>query len=54
MIKDHNGKVYETFKDMCKEYNISSVVVRRRLSQGWSLKNALTQEIKLKHRDGGD
>jgi hypothetical protein len=39
---DHLGKVYETIKDMCKEWNIIVSTYQRRIKLGWSKEEALT------------
>ncbi len=45
IIFDHLGNEYPSFKAMCRKYNISSYMVRRRLDAGWSLLDALEKEF---------
>lgn len=43
--QDHLGNEYESFSEMCRNYNIKNISVRRRLRAGWSLEDALTSEL---------
>lgn len=40
--KDHFGKVYSSYKAMCKAYNVTPCVFANRRKQGWSLEQCLT------------
>ena len=43
--QDHLGNEYESFSEMCRKYNISRDVVKRRVKDGWNLGDALTTEL---------
>ena len=43
---DHKGRKYESFTQMCHNYNLSYYTVRSRLKQGYTLKDALSKPIK--------
>lgn len=43
---DHLGNVFPTFTGMCAYYGMKINTVRRRLREGWSLKNALTESTR--------
>ena len=43
MIKDHLGNEFNTQKEMCKYYGVSTTTFRERIKKGWSLKEALTR-----------
>ncbi len=38
---DHHGNIYQTQKDLCKNYHISVSAFQYRIAQGWSLKEIL-------------
>lgn len=40
--KDHFGKVYSSYREMCEAYNITPCVFTNRRKQGWSLEQCLT------------
>ena len=42
MVRDHLGNEYETLKDMCRHYGISSSVYCHRREYGYSLEERLT------------
>ena len=39
---DHEGKHYETKKDMCEAWDIPLSTFNKRIKFGWSIKDALT------------
>ena len=41
-VKDHNGREFNSFKEMCKFYNIRYGLVKKRVHAGWNLEKALT------------
>lgn len=41
-MSDHCGNTFSSFVAMCKFYNMIEHTVRRRLREGWTLKEALT------------
>ena len=42
--KDHLGNKYDTKKEMCDAYNISSSLYNSRIRHGWTIKDALTRK----------
>lgn len=50
--KDHLGKEYDSIKEMCKAYGISSSAYRRRRAKGWSLADALEKPVETKSCGG--
>lgn len=42
--EDHLGNKYETLKDMCATYGISTSMYRSRINRGMSVRDALTKE----------
>lgn len=51
LYRDHRGKVYRSFKEMCDAYNIDASTVRRRLSNYWSLDEALEMPVRGKSKE---
>lgn len=45
-IQDHEGKVYNSFKEMALNYGMEPSYLKKRLSRGWSLEKALTTPVK--------
>ncbi|SCY10850.1 hypothetical protein [Butyrivibrio sp. INlla14] len=41
--QDHNGKYYRSRTQMCKSYGIDRKLFEYRISNGWSLEDALTK-----------
>lgn len=44
---DHNGKVFDSIKDMCEYYNLAVQTYQSRLKHGWSKKDALILDSKI-------
>lgn len=45
LSRDHMGKFYRTFEEMCGAWSKKPATVIQRLERGWSLKQALTSPI---------
>ncbi len=48
---DHLGNVYKCKADMCKAYGIKLELFRKRINQGWTLKDALSTAEKINETD---
>lgn len=42
---DHQGNQFKDFKTMCEHWNISVNSVKKRMNNGWSLEQALTEPV---------
>ncbi len=52
MVQDHNGKQYDSIKDMCEAYGISQSLFSHRRERGFSLKECLMGRIKAQDYKG--
>ena len=41
-VRDHEGNVYNSVKEMCEAFDVPERTFRLRLKNGWSLEKALT------------
>ncbi len=44
--EDHKGNMYTSITEMCNAYGISTDTFKQRIREGWSLKDALTTEVR--------